>query len=97
MDTTQRALISNSEVGAKIGLTHTAVSRLRSGDRKPSLKVMKAIEDWLGWDTGRQINALLGEKSGVPDEDLPWHEGFERQMRIHEDARRAASESAGAH
>lgn len=41
---------TNSEVGARIGLTHSAVSRIRSGERLPSMSIMRAIEDEYGWD-----------------------------------------------
>ncbi len=86
MDNNARADITNAEVGKHLGLTHAAVSRLRSGDRRPSLAVIKAIETWLGWNVGRQINLLTGGRTGSPNEDQKtWHEAFEYQLRLHAD------------
>jgi transcriptional regulator with XRE-family HTH domain len=48
---------TNAEVGEKIGLTHSAVSRIRSGDRLPSLAAMRAIEKAYGWTRYHQLLA----------------------------------------
>lgn len=48
--------MTNQAVGERIGLTYSAVSRLRSGQRLPSLKVMAAIADQFNWSMVDQIN-----------------------------------------
>lgn len=48
---------TNAEVGEKIGLTHSGVSRIRSGDRLPSLDTMAAIERAFGWSRAAQLQA----------------------------------------
>jgi transcriptional regulator with XRE-family HTH domain len=42
-----RAQVTNQKVADDLGITHSAVSRIRSGDRRPSLDVMlKMHEEW---------------------------------------------------
>lgn len=53
-----RANISNKELGAKIGLDHTSVSRLRGGDRNPSMHTMARIAVEYNWDMLEQYNAI---------------------------------------
>lgn len=45
---------THPEVGKRIGLTYSAVSRIRSGDRYPSLAVMRAIEREYAWPVAEQ-------------------------------------------
>lgn len=47
--------VSNQEVGELIGLSHSSVSRLRSGERGTSVQVMLKVEKLLGWDIHDQI------------------------------------------
>lgn len=47
--TTVPPVPTNGEVGEKIGLSHSGVSRIRSGDRLPSFGVMAEIERVYGW------------------------------------------------
>lgn len=47
--------VSNQELGEKIGLSHSSVSRLRSGERGTSLEVMLKIESLLAWELHDQI------------------------------------------
>lgn len=47
MDAMERATVTNQRVAEDLGITHSAVSRIRSGDRTPSLDVMlKMHEEW---------------------------------------------------
>ncbi|QXJ40737.1 hypothetical protein [Curtobacterium phage Parvaparticeps] len=62
---------TNSEVAARIGLTHSGVSRLRSGQRNPSIVVMRNIENQYGWEVGDQVNAI---------ESDTFHAEFEAQI-----------------
>jgi len=48
---------TNEEIGQRIGLGHSGVSRIRSGDRFPSLAAMRRIERAYGWKIGDQIAA----------------------------------------
>ncbi len=49
-----KAPVSNSDVGARIGLTEGGVSRIRSGNRRPAPATMYAIEQAYGWDKHEQ-------------------------------------------
>lgn len=64
----QRSLATNVEVAERLGLTHSGVSRLRSGDRRASFDVMARIEKRLGWELSYQVNARRDGK---------WAEAFE--------------------
>lgn len=58
----ERAAISNTQVGADIGLDYTTVSRIRSGQRLPSIDVMVQIELRYGWSVGDQARARTDDK-----------------------------------
>lgn len=47
--------LNNRELGELIGLTHSSVSRIRHGFRRPSSTVMLTIQDKLGWPVDEQI------------------------------------------
>lgn len=47
--------VTNQELGELIGLSHSSVSRLRSGERGTSTTVMLQIEKVLKWDLHDQI------------------------------------------
>lgn len=47
--------MTNEEIGKKLGLTHSAVSRIRRGERLPSLEVMMAIDVNFGWPMPDQV------------------------------------------
>lgn len=66
-----RANVTNKEIGEKLGLDHTTVSRYRSGERQPSLNVMLNIATELNWDLSLQA---LSRKAKA------WHEGFEAAL-----------------
>lgn len=51
-----RALITNQRIADDLGVTHSAISRIRSGDRRPSLEVMLKIMDIYGWSL--EVQAL---------------------------------------
>lgn len=53
-----KAAVTNQRVADDIGLTHSAVSRIRSGDRMPSLKVVRRIAAEYGWPIEDQIKSL---------------------------------------
>lgn len=40
---------TNQEIADAIGLTHSGVSRIRNGNRLPSLGIMENIEKAYGW------------------------------------------------
>lgn len=48
---------TNQEVGERIGLTHSSVSRLRSGARLPSVPTMARIQEVYGWSVQEQVEA----------------------------------------
>jgi len=48
---------TNQDVALKIGMTHSGVSRIRSGARLPSIAAMRRIETAYGWLTGYQIES----------------------------------------
>lgn len=54
----KRAMVTNQTVGLDIGLTHSAVSRLRSGDRLPSFEVIANIEKAYNWLAAEQLMCI---------------------------------------
>jgi hypothetical protein len=48
---------TNLEVAVQIGLTHSAVSRIRSGVRLPSVPVMAQIARAYGWSVEDQVQS----------------------------------------
>ena len=61
----RQAPATNPEVGKQIGLSYSGVSRIRSGDRYPSLAVMRKISRAYSWPMEEQL-ALIPE-GGVRD------------------------------
>lgn len=57
-DMTTKANVTNQRVAEDLGITHSMVSRIRSGDRMPSLKLVRRIETVLGWPAAEQIASL---------------------------------------
>jgi len=47
--------VTNQELGEAIGLSHSSVSRLRSGERGTSTTVMLRIEAEFGWNLHDQL------------------------------------------
>lgn len=54
------AMATNAEIGARIGLTHSGVSRIRSAGRIPNLDTMARIEAATGWTIEEQSRAAAG-------------------------------------
>jgi hypothetical protein len=52
-----RAKIGNKEIGTHMGLDYTSVSRIRAGERYPSMAVMMKVEMWLEWSLADQAVA----------------------------------------
>lgn len=48
---------TNQDVAARIGLTHSGVSRIRTGDRLPSVPTMVRIQEAYGWSVQEQTEA----------------------------------------
>ncbi len=57
MEETSIPPLTNGQVAEALGLSESGVSRLRSGDRLPSLEVMQKIETVYGWSVQGQSNA----------------------------------------
>lgn len=53
-----RALVTNQQVATDLGITHSAVSRIRSGERRPSLDLLIRIADVFGWSVDDQAYSL---------------------------------------
>lgn len=51
-------LTTNTSVAARLGVNHSTVSRIRSGQRYPSRRLMRLIEETYGWKVAEQM-ALL--------------------------------------
>jgi transcriptional regulator with XRE-family HTH domain len=47
--------MTNEEIGKLIGLSHSGVSRLRRGERLPSIDVMVAIATHFDWSVADQV------------------------------------------
>lgn len=73
---TTRSLVTNQKVADDLGcLTHSAVSRIRSGDRLPSLSVIKQIESKYNWDLRSQVGMLGPSYAPKFEEMLARHYG----------------------
>lgn len=53
-----KAPVTNQRVADDLGVTHAHISRIRSGDRLPSLQLVRRIEVKLGWLVSDQIADL---------------------------------------
>lgn len=62
MDTMEKALVTNRRVGEDLGVSHATISRIRSGDRVPSLALMGKIERLTRWKLDRQVRARIEGK-----------------------------------
>lgn len=50
---------TNQEVADRLGLTHSAISRIRSGQRLPSFQVMNRIATEYDWPLKSQVEARI--------------------------------------
>lgn len=50
--------MNGRQLADKIGASQAHVSRLRSGDRLPSMELMWAVEPVLGWPAAEQMAAV---------------------------------------
>jgi transcriptional regulator with XRE-family HTH domain len=53
---------TNPEVGKLVGLSYSGVSRIRSGDRYPSLQVMRKIAAAYSWPVSEQLDLIPDNK-----------------------------------
>lgn len=77
------AAVSNAQVGKAIGMSHSGVSRIRSGDRLPSVERMVKIAQVYAWPVDDQVKArtdgryasafetILSIKYGAQPSDFP--------------------------
>lgn len=73
---TKNEQLTNEQIANLIGLTHSAISRLRSGDRKPGVSTMFAIEAAFGWPAADQLQIrMLGKHA--------WAEKFEAVLDVY--------------
>lgn len=66
---------TNAEIGERIGLSYSGVSRIRAGNRIPNRETMQRIEDATGWTLEQQSRAAAEGK--YPAE-------FERLVMAHD-------------
>lgn len=52
---------TNAAVGAELDLTQSAVSRIRSGTRYPSIRSIKRIAQVYGWPVEEQLKLIPAE------------------------------------
>lgn len=69
-----RTDVTNVQVGKDLGVTHVTISRIRSGDRLPSLDLMVKIESLTRW----KISAQTRERQGGT-----YAAAFERALHRH--------------
>lgn len=69
-DMTTKAPVTNQRVADDLGLTHSAVSRIRSGDRLPSLKLVQKIALVYGWSVEEQIADHDAERYAIAFEAI---------------------------
>lgn len=66
MTETPTTTLLNRAVATDLDLSESGVSRLRSGDRMPSLELMQRIEKEYGWAVQAQSNArAAGDWTGA--------------------------------
>jgi transcriptional regulator with XRE-family HTH domain len=53
--------MTNEKIGELIGLSYSAVSRLRRGERLPSVDVMVAISAHFGWGVADQVQVRTSQ------------------------------------
>lgn len=53
-----RSPVTNQRVGEDLGVSHSMISRIRSGDRLPSLALVRRISVAFGWPIDDQISSL---------------------------------------
>lgn len=76
--TSREAGATNPEVGKRIGLSYSGVSRIRSGDRYPSLAVMRKIAAAYAWPVADQ-QALIPDTG----RDMAYALELERKINEH--------------
>lgn len=54
---TTRPPVTNESVAKRLGLSHSMISRIRSGDRMPSFRTMQAIAAVYDWSLDAQGEA----------------------------------------
>lgn len=57
-DMATRSVVTNQRVAEELGVTHAHISRIRSGDRLPSLQLVRRINARFGWSVTEQIADL---------------------------------------
>lgn len=55
---TNEAQATNVAIADKLGVDHSTVSRIRSGQRYPSRELMRKIGEVFGWRVDRQLELL---------------------------------------
>lgn len=70
MEEKVRAGVSNPRVAADLGISESMVSRIRSGDRLPSIQLVRKIATVYGWPVAEQIEDLDPGRYAVAFEDL---------------------------
>jgi len=53
--------MSNPEVAALLHLDFTFVSRLRTGQRQPSITTLAKVREIFGWSIDEQVDAILAD------------------------------------
>ena len=66
-------VVTNEQVAKDIGVTHSMVSRIRSGDRHPGYDTMKQIERAYNWTVADQLKAR---------DEGKYAQTFEYQVRL---------------
>lgn len=69
-----RSDMTNESVAELLGISHSMVSRMRSGDRFPSVRLMTRIEVTFGWKMSAQAKVF-----GT----VRYADGFERALDRH--------------
>ena len=67
--------VTNVAIAEKLGVDHSTVSRIRSGQRYPSRELMRRISETFGWKVVHQLDLL-------PDRgrNLRYAQAFEKRI-----------------
>lgn len=55
-----RANVVHPIVAKRLNVNFSSISRMRTGVRNPSYRLMAKIEQEYGWDCGQQVHAAVG-------------------------------------
>lgn len=66
--------LSNIALGDSLGVSHATISRIRSGDRTPSVDLMLRISKLMDWALEEQVEARVRQLKS--EDNFDYRDGF---------------------